>query len=74
MARSLALPIPTPASPPKRLQPARLTRRQVAHSHRLHHVHILELNGDSYRLKQSKRRQRSDRAANLLPDSPPGEE
>jgi hypothetical protein len=46
----------------------------VAHSHRLHHVHILELNGDSYRLKQSKRRQRSDRAANLLPDSPPGEE
>ena len=23
-----------------------------------HHVHILEMNGDSYRLKQSKRRQR----------------
>ena len=24
-----------------------------------HHVHILEMNGDSYRLKQSKQRQRS---------------
>ena len=24
-----------------------------------HHVHILEMNGDSYRLKQSKRRSRS---------------
>jgi DNA replication protein DnaC len=23
-----------------------------------HHVHILEMNGDSYRLKQSKQRQR----------------
>lgn len=34
-----------------------------------HHVHILEMNGDSYRLKQSKRRQRGARAANL-PDSP----
>jgi DNA replication protein DnaC len=27
-----------------------------------HHVHILEMNGDSYRLKQSKRRQRDMRA------------
>ena len=27
------------------------------------HVHILEMNGDSYRLKQSKRRQRSSREA-----------
>jgi len=27
-----------------------------------HHVHILEMNGDSYRLKQSKRRQRGARA------------
>ena len=26
-----------------------------------HHVHILEMNGDSYRLKQSKRRQRGTR-------------
>ena len=26
-----------------------------------HHVHILEMNGDSYRLKQSKRRQRGAR-------------
>ena len=25
-----------------------------------HHVHILEMNGDSYRLKQSKRRSRSN--------------
>jgi DNA replication protein DnaC len=25
-----------------------------------HHVHILEMNGDSYRLKQSKRRPRAD--------------
>jgi hypothetical protein len=28
-----------------------------------HHVHILELNGDSYRLKQSKRRHRQPPAA-----------
>jgi DNA replication protein DnaC len=37
-----------------------------------HHVHILEMNGDSYRLKQSKRRQRGARAVNI-PDSPPEE-
>jgi DNA replication protein DnaC len=30
-----------------------------------HHVHILEMNGDSYRLKQSKRRQRQPQAAKL---------
>ena len=30
-----------------------------------HHVHILEMNGDSYRLKQSKRRQRDTRSANI---------
>ena len=30
-----------------------------------HHVHILEMNGDSYRLKQSKRRQRQPQAAQL---------
>ena len=35
-----------------------------------HHVHILEMNGDSYRLKQSKRRQRGARAT-TIPDSPP---
>lgn len=35
-----------------------------------HHVHILEMNGDSYRLRQSKRRQRSTREA-TSPDSPP---
>ena len=29
-----------------------------------HHVHILEMNGDSYRLKQSKRRQRDTRSDN----------
>jgi DNA replication protein DnaC len=34
-----------------------------------HHVHILEMNGDSYRLKQSKRRQHGAPAANLT-DSP----
>ena len=28
-----------------------------------HHVHILKMNGDSYRLKQSKRRQRGTRSA-----------
>jgi DNA replication protein DnaC len=37
-----------------------------------HHVHILEMNGDSYRLRQSKRRQRGARAVNI-PDSPPKE-
>jgi DNA replication protein DnaC len=37
-----------------------------------HHVHILEMNGDSYRLKQSKRRQRGAKAANI-PDNPPEE-
>ncbi|MSP81643.1 MAG: ATP-binding protein, partial [Alphaproteobacteria bacterium] len=35
-----------------------------------HHVHILEMNGDSYRLKQSKRRQRGAKVANL-PNNPP---
>ena len=30
-----------------------------------HHVHILEMNGDSYRLKQSKQRQRQPQAAEL---------
>jgi DNA replication protein DnaC len=35
-----------------------------------HHVHILEMNGDSYRLRQSKRRQRSTREA-ASQDSPP---
>jgi DNA replication protein DnaC len=34
------------------------------------HVHILETNGDSYRLRQSKRRQRAARVADL-PDKPP---
>ena len=33
-----------------------------------HHVHILEMNGDSYRLKQSKRRQRDARSADT-PDN-----
>ena len=33
-----------------------------------HHVHILEMNGDSYRLKQSKRRSRS-----IPKDAQPGE-
>ena len=33
-----------------------------------HHVHILEMNGDSYRLKQSKRRSRS-----ILDDTQPGD-
>jgi IstB-like ATP binding protein len=37
-----------------------------------HHVHILEMNGDSYRLKQSKHRQRPARAASI-PDNPPDE-
>ena len=37
-----------------------------------HHVHILEMNGDSYRLKQSKRRQRDVRPADT-PDNPPEE-
>ena len=37
-----------------------------------HHVHILEMNGDSYRLKQSKRRQRAARVASS-PDNPPDE-
>jgi DNA replication protein DnaC len=35
-----------------------------------HHVHILEMNGDSYRLKQSKRRQRQPRAAELTDNQP----
>jgi DNA replication protein DnaC len=37
-----------------------------------HHVHILEMNGDSYRLKQSKRRQRAAQRA-TSPDNPPDE-
>ncbi len=34
-----------------------------------HHVHILEMNGNSYRLKQSKRRQRGSQSADT-PDHP----
>ena len=37
-----------------------------------HHVHILEMNGDSYRLKQSRRRQRAARAGSTA-DNPPDE-
>jgi DNA replication protein DnaC len=37
-----------------------------------HHVHILEMNGDSYRLKQSKRRQRQPQAPELSDNQPPG--
>ena len=36
-----------------------------------HHVHILELNGDSYRLKQSKNRRRKSR--DPTGDGPPAE-
>ena len=32
-----------------------------------HHVHILEMNGESYRLKASRRRQRQHAAPNQLP-------
>ena len=35
-----------------------------------HHVHILEMNGDSYRLKQSKRRQRGAPVTDLPEDHP----
>ena len=35
-----------------------------------HHVHILEMNGDSYRLKQSKRRQHQPQAAELTDNQP----
>jgi DNA replication protein DnaC len=37
-----------------------------------HHVHIVAMNGESYRLKQSKRRQRADRAA-APPEGPPAD-
>ena len=37
-----------------------------------HHVHILEMNGESCRLQQSKRRQRADRGAKS-PETPPDE-
>jgi len=37
-----------------------------------HHVHILEMNGDSYRLKQSKQRQRGTRSADTPDRSPEG--
>lgn len=37
-----------------------------------HHVHILEMNGDSYRLRQSKRRQRDARAADTPANRPEG--
>ena len=35
-----------------------------------HHVHILEMNGDSYRLKQSKRRQRAAQSGHLRTPHP----
>ncbi|MSP89375.1 MAG: ATP-binding protein, partial [Alphaproteobacteria bacterium] len=34
-----------------------------------HHVHILEMNGDSYRLKQSKRRSRKAATENQPADA-----
>jgi DNA replication protein DnaC len=37
-----------------------------------HHVHILEMNGDSYRLKQSKRRQRGARSVETPDTAPEG--
>ena len=37
-----------------------------------HHVHILEMNGDSYRLKQSKRRQRGARSSDTPNNSADG--
>jgi DNA replication protein DnaC len=37
-----------------------------------HHVHILEMNGDSYRLKQSKHRQRGARSADPPDNRPEG--
>jgi DNA replication protein DnaC len=37
-----------------------------------HHVHILEMNGDSYRLNQSKRRQRRPRSADPPDNRPEG--
>src|SRR3712207_9075489 len=36
-----------------------------------HHVHILEMNGESYRLAQSKRQQRSAAASPSEPQTPP---
>ena len=39
-----------------------------------HHVHILEMNGDSYRLKQSKsRRRRTTQTVNEIVDPETGE-
>jgi len=38
-----------------------------------HHVHILEMNGDSYRLKQSKRKQKSQPAPRKSPSQPIGQ-
>jgi hypothetical protein len=37
-----------------------------------HHVHILEMNGDSYRLKQSKHRRSCTPADHQLADAPTG--
>jgi hypothetical protein len=36
-----------------------------------HHVHILEMNGDSYRLAQSKRRSRQAKVEPAVADQPP---
>ena len=36
-----------------------------------HHVHILEMNGDSYRLAQSKRRSRQAKVEPAVADLPP---
>jgi hypothetical protein len=36
-----------------------------------HHVHILETNGDSYRLAQSKRRSRQAKVEPAVADLPP---
>ena len=52
----------------KRLRFSGLLCHRRKHDRLTHHVHILEMNGDSYRLKQSKRRSR-----NAAADNQPGD-